>query len=270
MIIQLSDNRHRELEAVIRRAGLEVSDHHKEKLLQWMLLRQCAICLERPKHYIDDLFHSKRIVDSDANIEIEIQIAITEKVRKELEKARGRWGSGVDKIAEPRVTEETLFVKMISEELNQLYKKKAGFHRYRRVQFQELRELIQDIEKTCIIPPRLQQKMNESKLSREHMIYYFLLSVNLPNTLDDKKAMAPSFVREIVNIKLKAMEMYIKNEEEAIRKRDGYDLIGQCHNADILAYRIRKYIEGSADGDIGDFSEGDLRKEVRQYFSDNG
>ena len=270
MKLQLSDNRHRELEAVVRRAGLEVSDYHKEKLLQWMLLRQCAICLERPKHYIGDLFHSKRIVNSDADIEIEIPISIEETVREELEKARDRWGSGVDTIAEPRVTEETLFIKMVSEELNQLYKKKEGSHRYRRVQFQELRELIQDIEKTCIIPPRLQQMMNGSKMSREHMIYYFLLSVNLPNTLDDKKAMDPSFVREIVNIKSNAMETYFKNAEEAIRKRDGYDLIGQYHNADILAYRIRKYIEGSPDGDIGEFTEGDLRKEVRQYFSDNG
>lgn len=266
MKLLLSDNRTNQLEVIMKRGGLP--REKEDAIIRIMLFRQSLIYLKAPKRYVLKLIRSNRIVKSENNSIHEYNSHMADLVNSELEKLLNRHGTGIEGIASATADDSILPTKMLVEDLKPLYKKKKGCHKYRKTHFRQMREQIEYIAQTYKFEEPLEEAIKKLELDKECMIYYFLLSVNLPNSMSDEHALKPSFIQGIIDIKSQAMNQYIKEAKDGMKDRERWEFLDTFDNAAILSFIMRQYIEHGETIDA--FSKEDLHKEVKEWFKENG
>jgi hypothetical protein len=243
--------------------------HEREhRLVGIMIFRQFQLFIKAPKNRTKELFKKSRISNMNgvANFSVEEMI---ETIAEELEKARSRWGSGVEDITSPNITAETIVSKMLSKELD-LISKKKNYYSYSNKDFAYFDKHILPSAYSYEFPDQLEKKIEDYQLDKQYMVKYFLLTASIPNVVPPAKAISTEYVWDVIRMKAAAMDQLIKEADKALKIRELLDRVyEEGNNADVTAYRIRQQLSGNP-VNLGNVTINDVKGAIREEFKENG
>lgn len=266
MKLLLSEGYYNKLESIGKRA--ELSQEELDKIMDWMLFRQAQLLLKAPKNYTASLIRSKRIrgVDS-ADCENKRRSILIEDILSELEKARGRFGTGVSEIADAKISDEELITKMLLAEIDMMCRKNSQTRRYKKSQFRVIKNQIERLSQSISFSSRLEEAMQKYELDKKYFLYYLLLSAKIPNSVNDNKAVTESYIKNAVEVLSKAIEKFIKDADDGIHYRKTLEIMRDLKEHEIDSFRIRNALNG---GEYFEkLKEQDLHRYVKEKAKEN-
>lgn len=275
MDIKVSGTKVDDLDVICKRGNIPCDK--ERNLVDWMFFREYYLFLGAPKKVSKNLNKETR-KGADKSIDcVELndkyKIEYMKDIKTELSKALSRHGTGIEDIRfrdglfDDSVENEDFLViisKMIQNEIKLLNEPRAGCFFYVKEDFISMQELIEDMVRNEVVPleSKLGKQITDLELDMECLIRYCLLSARIPEDVPKEHAMQEKYVRQLVDIKLNALEMLIQDAEDAVNTRDVLDLMNKFEAADILAFEIRAAINGE------ELEESLQKKDLKKYTKD--
>lgn len=265
----INDSKDKDLDVIIKRSGGALD---KKELIKVLLFRQYLMFLKAPKSYTVALYKKTRINKNENPLYFEYPEEFYDNVDKELEKAQSdtRWGTNREEISVSKILTDLLINKMLYAEIGDLCKTKKKYKRYHKCDFCEIKKLLTDIINTKVFPDGLDQELEKLKLDKKYLIYYIMLSVQVPKSMTYQKMLSEKFIRDVIDLKINALEYYRTEAQNGLLYRDIQDKLLSYTYADLISYQIRQsmkedpdYIEG-----LNHKTDDELRKEIIQLYND--